>query len=501
MGTDFDPKLLGLMISVNYLQTILGKVEGIKFLEFPLPHGTALEHVAANFVDRPYTMLLLSGGEADCARFSFLGLDPYLVIRAKGRRIQLTDFQKTYSCDANPFDILEEVLSALKISPMDSHLPFYCGAMGYFAYELKNHLEELPRACRDELELPELVMAFPRFVLAYDRIRHKNYLAVTDYQPQVRKGSPSLDKRLEAFQKIICRPARSLIPYQGSATGFYSNFTRQDYLEAVKKVKDYIRQGDVYQVNLSQRFTIPFSGDPFHLFLDLFERNPAPFFAYLNMADHVILSTSPERFIFQHGSYVETRPIKGTRPRGNTTAEDVALKRELTASSKDEAELSMIVDLLRNDLGKVCAPRSVRVSEHKRVETYTNVFHLVSIVEGQLRKEYSQVDLIRALFPGGSITGCPKIRAMEIIEELEPDVRSVYTGGLGYISLHNTMDLNIAIRTAIVKDGRLHFSVGGGIVYDSDEEEEYLETLHKARTLMEFLGGLSEEQEDVRLSK
>jgi para-aminobenzoate synthetase component 1 len=179
----------------------------------------------------------------------------------------------------------------------------------------------------------------------------------------------------------------------------------------------------------------------------------------------------------------------------------MALQRELAASSKDEAELSMIVDLLRNDLGKVCAPRSVRVREHKRVETYTNVFHLVSIVEGKLRTGCSRVDLIRAVFPGGSITGCPKIRSMEIIEELEPDVRSVYTGSIGYISAHGTMDLNIAIRTAIITGGRLYFSVGGGIVYDSDEEEEFLETLHKARTLMEFLGDLSEEQRDVRLSE
>jgi para-aminobenzoate synthetase component 1 len=489
------------MISTNRLQKILGKIAEVKLLEIPLPQGKDLQEVAANFANRPYTMLLLSGGDLDCSRFSFLGIDPYLVIRAKGRSVEVTDFHQTYFCDANPFDILEEVLSALKISPMDSHLPFYCGAMGYLAYDLKNHLEELPQVCRDQLELPELIMAFPRFVLAYDRIRQESYVAVTDYQPQVRRDYPGLEQSLGTLREISSRRVRSSLSYQAAGEGFDSNFTRHAYLEAVRRVKHYIRQGDVYQVNLSQRFATSFSGDSFRLFLDVFERNPAPFFAYLNMADHVILSTSPERFIFQDGPYVETRPIKGTRPRGNTILEDMALKRELAASTKDEAELSMIVDLLRNDLGKVCAPRSVRVSEHKRVEAYTNVFHLVSIVEGKLRTGCSQVDLIKAVFPGGSITGCPKIRAMEIIEELEPDVRSIYTGSIGYISAHDTMDLNIAIRTAVIKDGRLFFSVGGGIVYDSDEEEEYLETLHKARTLMEFLGDLSEEQKDVRLSQ
>ena len=489
------------MKPTHHLHKMLGKVEGVKLLEFPLPQNRTLKEVAANFVDRPYTMLLLSGGELDCSRFSFLGFDPYLIIRAKGRSIEVTDGHKPHSLCGDPFDVLEEVLAAVKIPPLDIHLPFYSGAMGYLAYDLKHHLEELPHLCRDDLGLPELVIAFPRFILAYDRIREQNYLAVTDYQARGEKGRPSLEERLETIHKSINRRGRSPQSYQVRNGGFYSNFTHQGYLDAVRRVKDYIRQGDVYQVNLSQRFTIPFSGDSFQLFSDLFERNPAPFFAYLNAADHVVLSTSPERFIFQHGPHVETRPIKGTRPRGNTTAEDMALQRELAASSKDEAELSMIVDLLRNDLGKVCAPRSVRVREHKRVETYTNVFHLVSIVEGKLRTGCSQVDLIRAVFPGGSITGCPKIRSMEIIEELEPDVRSVYTGSIGYLSAHDTMDLNIAIRTAIIKGGRLYFSVGGGIVYDSDEEEEFLETLHKARTLMEFLGDLREEQRDVRLSE
>jgi para-aminobenzoate synthetase component 1 len=266
-----------------------------------------------------------------------------------------------------------------------------------------------------------------------------------------------------------------------------SNFTHEAYLSAVQRVRRYIVEGDVYQVNLSQRYRFGFGGSPFGLWKSLFEKNPAPFFAYVDAGDHHVLSTSMERFLFRRGSYIETRPIKGTRKRGATTAEDEELKRDLQESPKDSAELSMIVDLLRNDLGRVCSPRSIRVTDHKRLESYGNVHHLVSIVAGELRNGATFGDIIRATFPGGSITGCPKIRAMEIIDELEPHVRHIYTGSIGYIGFHKNMDLNIAIRTAVVRDGVCCFSVGGGIVYDSDEEDEYQETLHKGRTLLQLV--------------
>ncbi|MBW2195839.1 MAG: anthranilate synthase component I family protein, partial [Deltaproteobacteria bacterium] len=217
-------------------------------------------------------------------------------------------------------------------------------------------------------------------------------------------------------------------------------------MDAIKRIKKYIVSGHVYQVNMSQRFEMGFAGDPFRLFKRLYKSNPAPFFAYINAGDHQVLSTSPERFIFQQGRRVETRPIKGTRPRGKTLAEDSALRFELEQSKKDDAELSMIVDLLRNDMGKVCKPGSVRVVEHKRTEAYQNVYHLVSVVEGILNCKHDAVDLIMATFPGGSITGCPKVRAMEIIDELEPKRRHIYTGAIGYVSFHDTMDLSIAIR-------------------------------------------------------
>jgi para-aminobenzoate synthetase component 1 len=266
-----------------------------------------------------------------------------------------------------------------------------------------------------------------------------------------------------------------------------SNFTEDDYLAAVSRVRDYIRRGDVYQVNLSQRFQFSLKGDPFRLWKSLFDINPAPFYAYINAGDHRILSTSMERFLFRKDRFIETRPIKGTRGRGRTRQEDETLAADLLSSPKDDAELSMIVDLMRNDLGRICSPGTVRVCEHKRLETYRNVHHLISIVTGALRPGTSPGDIIRATFPGGSITGCPKIRSMEIIDEMEPNVRHVYTGAIGYIGWHDNLDLNVAIRTAIIKDETCYFSVGGGIVYDSVKEDEYQETLDKGRTLFELI--------------
>jgi para-aminobenzoate synthetase component 1 len=273
--------------------------------------------------------------------------------------------------------------------------------------------------------------------------------------------------------------------------GFKSSFTKREYIRAVQQIIHYLRAGDIYQANLSQRFETGFQGDGYSLFLELFKRNPASFFSYIHAGDHTIVSTSPERFIKLSGTRVETRPIKGTIARGDTPAQDRENGQHLAHSIKDDAELTMIVDLMRNDLSRVTRQGSVVVSEHKRLEPYANVFHLVSIVEGELERNKTAVDLLRATFPGGSITGCPKIRSMEIIDELEPVKRHVYTGAIGYVSFHNTMDLSIAIRTATIAGETLAFSVGGGIVYDSDPEQEFQETLDKGKTLMETLSAVS----------
>ena len=267
-----------------------------------------------------------------------------------------------------------------------------------------------------------------------------------------------------------------------------SNFSKHSFMQAVQKVRGYIIDGHIYQANISQRYSIPLVDNPYDTFLRMYRLNPGSFFAYINGGDFQVLSTSPERFLYQNNGYVESRPIKGTRPRGRTPQADLNLREELAGSAKDEAELSMIVDLMRNDLSRVCQGGSVTVKNHKSIEAYANVFHLVSTVTGRLQPGRTGLELIRASFPGGSITGCPKIRAMEIIDEIEPHARSVYTGSIGYLSFHDSMDLNIAIRTAIVRDNTLHFNVGGGIVYDSDPEEEYWETLYKGESILKSLG-------------
>lgn len=460
---------------------MVGRVVDIDIKPYEPPPGVGdLADLFAAVRQRPYAMLLLSGGDLDCAGYSLMGWDPFLVVRAKGRRVLVQQDSDTRLYEGNPFDLLEEILGALEL-PGDSPLaPMAAGGLGFLAYDLKNHLERLPTTAVDDLHLPEMVFAFPRRLVVHDRRAGRYWQVGVTFE---NAGG----RRAESEDGEIWPPA---VPVGGYRVGPpKSNFTREAYLQALARIREYIRQGDVYQVNLTQRFSFPLSGEPYHLFQRLFQLNPAPFYAYLHCEDFQVVSTSMERFLLRRGDYLETRPIKGTRPRGATPAADAVLRRELAESLKDDAELSMIVDLLRNDLGKVCLPRMVQVKEHKRLEAYQNVYHLVSIVTGRLKPECSAVDILRATFPGGSITGCPKIRAMEIIDELEPHVRHVYCGAIGYLGLHRNLDLNVAIRTAIISQGKGHFAVGGGVVYDSRDEDEFEETLHKGRTLFRLIEG------------
>jgi para-aminobenzoate synthetase component 1 len=269
--------------------------------------------------------------------------------------------------------------------------------------------------------------------------------------------------------------------------GLRSTFTHRGYLSAVQRVREYILAGDIFQANLSQRFQAPLTESPGRLYARLRRRNPAPFGAWLSLGGVTVLSVSPERFLRLEGRVVETRPIKGTRPRGLGPMHDEALGKELTESEKDRAENVMIVDLLRNDLSRVCAPGTVRVPELFHLEQHPTVLHLVSTVTGTLRPGHRAADLLRASFPGGSITGAPKVRAMEIIAELEPTQRGPYCGMIGYVSVTGTMDTNIAIRTCVVRGGTVYFSGGGGIVADSEPELEYRETLHKVQGIVRTL--------------
>ncbi|MCK9375321.1 MAG: aminodeoxychorismate synthase component I [Syntrophobacterales bacterium] len=460
---------------------MVGRIVELEIKPYEPPPGISdLAELFTAVRQRPYAMLLLSGGDLDCAGFSVMGWDPFLVLTARGRQVTVQQDRDTRVYEANPFDVLEDLLGVLELPGEAPLAPLAAGGLGFLTYDLKNHLERLPTTAVDDLGLPEMVFAFPRRLVVHDRRAGSFRQVNITYED--RQG-----RRRAAGEPLRWPPAVPLGSYRVGRV--QSNFTREAYLEAITRIREYIRQGDVYQVNLTQRFSFPLTGEPYHLCQRLFQINPAPFYAFLNCGDFQILSTSMERFLYRRGDYLETRPIKGTRPRGATPAADAELRRELAESPKDDAELSMIVDLLRNDLGKVCRPRTVKVAEHKRLEAYQNVYHLVSIVTGQARPECSAVDILKATFPGGSITGCPKIRAMEIIDELEPHVRHVYCGAIGYLGLHRNLDLNVAIRTAIISQGRGHFAVGGGIVYDSREEDEYEETLHKGRTLFRLIEG------------
>lgn len=348
----------------------------------------------------------------------------------------------------SPFDALREALAHNDRSD----------AVGFLGYEAHRYLENSPVTAADDIGLPDYWLGL------YDKA------VVFDNHPTA--SHPVSHTRKQAKSALT------------------SSFSKPEYLEAVRRVKEYIAAGDVYQVNLSQRFSVPMEIDPWDMYLLLRERNPAPYAAYINAGDFQIISSSPERFLTLDpiSRMVETRPIKGTRPRSEDPIEDVRLARELELSEKDMAENVMIVDLERNDLGRVCEFGSVKVTELAVIESHPTVHHLVSTVTGRLRSECNSVDLLTATFPGGSITGAPKIRAMEIIAEMEPVRRGVYTGAIGCIGFDGSVNLNIAIRTAVVKDGMCHFHVGGGIVADSDPEAEYQETLDKGRAFMEVLG-------------
>ena len=465
------------------LSSHLPTITGVKTRYLDL--SESFETMAARFADETGTVVLLSGSDIDCARYHLLALRPWLTVSGRHAETTVVSEEKSETFSRPPLDLIGSLLGHYQLSITSEGGPIAAGLFGYLSYDMKDSLERLPRTAVDDLWLPHLYLSAPSTIVVHDKVAGTTCIHAPVFQE---KGISAADEAIDNIVTALIQPPPSPGPFAGDGT-LKSNFTQAEYEAAVQRIRDYIAAGDVYQVNLSQRFETGFRGDSYALFCKLYQMNPAPFFAYVNAGNHQIVSTSPERFLMQSGRRVETRPIKGTRPRGKTPEADARMQTALAESPKDDAELSMIVDLLRNDIGRTCAGGSVVVTQHKRLEAYRNVHHLVSVVEGTLAEGKTTVDLIRDTFPGGSITGCPKIRAMEIIDELESRRRHVYTGSIGYISFHDTLDLSIAIRTATIVDGRLMFSVGGGIVYDSDPPDEYAETLHKGETLMRVFQG------------
>lgn len=412
-------------------------------------------------------------------RYSFISSQPFKVLRYK-------------NTDENPLENLKKELDKYKVTN-ETNLPFIGGAVGYLSYDLGNYIEKLPRTAIDDIEMPDMYFGFYNHVIVIDHLKEKTYIATPEIDIKVEeKIITDIEEKILREEKKgidnICYQEKDIKPIQ-----LKSNFTKGEFKNAVQNVREYIRQGDIYQANLTQRFSGETELTSFELYRDLRRFSPAPFGAFLNFEEAHILSNSPERFIRCIDKRIEARPIKGTRPRGKNKEEDLKLQEELKNSEKDRAELLMIVDLERNDIGRISKTGSVKVPELFVIEPYANVNHLVSTVVGELKDDKSATDIIKATFPGGSITGAPKIRAMEIIDELEPTQRNVYTGSIGYIGFNGDMDFNIAIRTIIKKDKKVYFQVGGGMTWDSDPDEEYQETLDKAKSIMKALRGYYEE--------
>lgn len=416
-----------------------------------------------------------SNEDKNLSKFSFIGINPFLIFESIENKV----FINKEIVDGDPFKVLEELILKYNFKEDKyNEIPLLSGAIGYISYDTSRIIEKIPNTSKEDFFLNDMRFVFYKNIIIFDLINKKQYITSLDGNEKeieyiltnIKKAKSIKEEKFEEYNKK-----------------FISNFKKEEYIDSIKRLKGYIESGDVYIANLTQRFFTETKLNSFEIYKRLRSINKAPFSVFANYEDFQIISSSPERFIEIKNRKVITRPIKGTRPRGKNEEEDLKNSLELLNSEKDKAELLMVVDLERNDLSKICKPHTVIVTELFKLEKYATVFHLVSTVEGILKDNISAVECIKECFPGGSITGTPKIRAMEIIEELEGLKRNIYTGAIGYFDFRGNADFNIVIRTIIKKENKAYFGVGGGITYDSIEEDEYNETLDKAKALMKVL--------------
>ncbi len=431
------------------------------------------------FKDEKDTIFLDSGREFDkLGRYSFIGINPFITIKddagvvtINGKKVQ-----------GDIFSNLKIILDKYKLEN-STEMPFIAGGIGYLSYDLARELEVLPTSAIEDIIIPQVYYNFYDNLIIFDNLKKEVFISSLGILKGTKESIEAIRTKIDDCKVVKYNAVTDKIRFEK----FNSNYTHAEYIKAVDKVKNYIKTGDIYITNLTQRYECDFIGDNYELYKDLRHINPEPFSAYMNLDGFAIASSSPERFLKISNRKIETRPIKGTRPRGINKEEDILLAEELKNSEKDKSELLMIVDLERNDLSKVCKPNSVKVTELFKVETYPTVHHLVSTIIGEIKEEYDAIHCIKACFPGGSITGAPKIRSMEVIEELEDLRRGLYTGCIGYLGFDGTVDLNIVIRTIFIKEQKAYFGVGGGITIESESQFEYEETLHKAKALMRVL--------------
>jgi len=448
----------------------------------------------------------VEGGE-QVGRYTFIGINPYKRIVAHGRSIAITEGKRTTQIEADIFAVLRDALGGHKPARLAGMPPFTAGAVGFFAYDAVRQIERLPSRAKDELDIPDACLLFFDEVLAFDHVRKQIWLMVTSdvtiMAPE--KAYAAAVRRLEKLEKRLTGPLPRLPKTKSARKLKIDHRTRKkDYLAAVEKTKEYIRAGDVFQTVISQRFDVAAGLDTFQVYRALRTVNPSPYMYFLRFAPDgglgesrpsskkgkssaapiELAGSSPELLVRVHDRKVEYRPIAGTRPRGATEDEDLALETEMMSDEKERAEHVMLVDLGRNDVGRVSEFGSVKVDRLMFVERYSHVMHIVSTIEGKLRKELTAVDALRACFPAGTLSGAPKVRAMEIIEELEPARRGTYGGAVLYADFSGNLDSCIAIRSLLAKDGKGHVQAGAGIVADSVAEIEYEESMNKAQAVV-----------------
>ncbi len=438
----------------------------------------------------------VAGGE-QIARYSYLGVDPLQVISTKGRTATISEngFSRTRELEdgEDPLDLIREMLEGYRFVPVEGYDRFYGGAVGYLGYDTVRFFEDIPDEKPDDLQLPDAQFMLTDTLVIFDHVTRKmrvvaNAHVTGDPQEAYWEAIARIDRLVDALQQPLQRPPvgnGSVARIPSDASAMRSTMTRGQHRDAVLRAKEYIAAGDVIQVVLSHRMSAEIDVDPFDLYRGVRAINPSPYMYYLSFGDCKIIGASPELLVRCEDGDVVTRPIAGTRKRGANPAEDRALEEELLADEKERAEHIMLVDLHRNDIGRVCEPGTVEVDELMKVERYSHVMHIVSNVVGRLREDRDQYDVLRAAFPAGTVSGAPKIRAMEIIEELEPVHRGPYAGIVGYFSFSGAMDTCITLRTMVVKDRTVHFQAGGGIVADSEPDAEYQETLMKAGALLD----------------
>ena len=448
--------------------------------------------------DRPYSYLLESveGGEK-MARYTFIGVSASMIFRSKGRDIVLTmpgQKEKKFKAAKDALEELQKLMKSYRQAPVGDLPPFCGGAVGYVSYDTARFFEQIPDKNRDSQGIPDLLFVFTDTLFVFDHVRKKIKIVCNVF---LRKGRAPREAYAEAVERIrseLSRLEKTAVtgqsppgPKKKYSQKVISNFSRGTFQKAVLKAKRYIRAGDIFQVVLSQAFQTPLTAPPFEVYRALRSVNPSPYMFYLNGGDFQLIGSSPEVHVRLEAGKAALRPIAGTRPRGKTAAQDKKLEQELLQDQKERAEHLMLVDLGRNDLGRVCEYKSIRVPEFMVIERYSHVMHIVSLVEGILKKDKNAFDLLRATFPAGTVSGAPKVRAMEIIDELENQKRGFYAGIVGYFSFSGNLDSCIAIRTILVKNKTAVVQAGAGIVSDSDPAKEYEETVNKAKALMKAI--------------